>query len=69
MSITDESDPYLLAAPTPDSPVIPPYRLGALHAASNSRFADSLWPLSPMSQNPSAKKQTINWSRCESASL
>lgn len=69
MSTTEESDRFIMAAPSPDSPTILPHRVGALNSALNSRFADSVWPLSPLSQNPSAKKLAITWSLCKSESL
>jgi hypothetical protein len=69
MSAAPELDPYLLPLPTPDSPVVLPHLVGELNARFNARFADPVWPLSPLSQNPSAKKQTIRWNRCTSETL
>lgn len=69
MSAAPELDPYCLPLPTPDSPVVLPHLVGELNAQFNVRYADLVWSLSPLSQNPSAKRQSIRWNRCTSEML
>ena len=54
-------DPYLLPLPTPASPVVLPHLASSPHAHLNGRYADPVWPLAPLTENPSASKQTIGW--------
>lgn len=61
MTAIPEPDPYLLPPPTPASPVVLPHRAGALHAHLNGCYADSVWPLAPLTENPSAQKKSIYW--------
>lgn len=64
MSTAPELDPYLLPLPTPHSPVVLPHRTNPHHAHLNGRYADPVWPLSPLTANPSAGKKSIHWHRC-----
>ncbi|HWO58947.1 MAG TPA: integrase [Umezawaea sp.] len=64
MSTAPELDPYLLPLPTPHSPVVLPHLTTALHAHFNARYADPIWPLSPLTENPSAAKKAIHWRNC-----
>ncbi|MFJ4184136.1 integrase [Kitasatospora sp. NPDC089509] len=50
--------------PGPDTPVVLPAFLGTLHAGANARYADPVWPLSPLSDNPSARRLAVYWDRC-----
>ena len=56
MTAAPDLDPYLLPLPTPASPVVLPHLAGALHAHLNGRYADPVWPLAPLTENPSASK-------------
>ena len=49
-------DPYLLPLPTPASPVVLPHLAGTLHAHLNGRYANPVWPLAPLTDNPSTRK-------------
>ncbi|WP_280328979.1 integrase [Nocardia wallacei] len=46
-----------------------PELAGSLHAHYNSRYADPAWSLAPLTDNPSARRETIRWERCPSESL
>ncbi|MFF1918132.1 hypothetical protein ACFVYE_42760 [Streptomyces sp. NPDC058239] len=35
-----------------------------MHAHLNTQYGDPVWPLAPMTENPGASKQTINWANC-----
>ena len=53
----------MLTLPTPTSPVVLPHLAVAMHAGLNGRYADSVWPLAPLTGNPSAVKLRIKWER------
>jgi hypothetical protein len=57
-------DPYLLPLPAPTTPVVPARLLVPVHAHLNARYADPVWPLAPLSANPSATKRAIHWRHC-----
>jgi integrase len=57
-------DPYLLPLPAPTTPVVPAHLLVPVHAHLNARYADPVWPLAPLSANPSASKRAIRWRHC-----
>jgi hypothetical protein len=61
MSAAADLDPYLLPLPGPGSPVVLPHLATSLHAHLNGRYADPVWPLAPLTENPSASKKTIRW--------
>lgn len=69
MSLALELDPYLLPPPTPDGPVVLPHLVGKLNAHYSTRYADDVWQLAPLSDNPSGKKLTIRWNRCPPGNL
>jgi integrase len=54
-------DPYMLPMPAPASPVVLPHRTGALHAHLNGRYADPVWPLAPLTDDPSAPRPSVYW--------
>ena len=58
MTAAPDFDPYLLPLPTPASPVVLPHLASSLHAHLNGRYADPVWPLAPLTENPSASKQS-----------
>jgi integrase len=62
-----EFDPYLLPLPAPHDDVVLPHLTTSMHAHLNARYADPVWPLSPLTENPSARKQAIYWQRCPPA--
>jgi hypothetical protein len=61
MTAAADLDPYLLPLPTPGSPVVLPHLATSLHAHLNGRYADPVWPLAPLTENPSQSKKTIRW--------
>ena len=56
MTAAPDFDPYLLPLPTPGSPVVAPHLASSLHAHLNGRYGDPVWPLAPLTGNPSARK-------------
>ena len=48
------SDP--LPLPTPASPIVAPHLASPLHAHLNGRYGDPVWPLAPLTGNPSTRK-------------
>jgi integrase len=67
MTAAPDLDPCLLPLPAPDSPVVLPHRARSLHAHLNGRYADPVWPLAPLTGNPSVTKVTIGWERWPAA--
>jgi len=63
MTAAPDLDPYLLPLPTPGTPVILPHLVVSMHAHLNGRYADPVWPLAPLTGNPSAVKPRIRWER------
>jgi hypothetical protein len=63
VSIVAELDSYVLSLPTPHSPVVLPHLTTVLHAHLNGRYADPIWSLGPLTDNPSAHKASIHWRR------
>lgn len=61
MTAAADLDPYLLPLPAPGSPVVLPHLATSLHAHLNGRYADPVWPLAPLTENPSQSKKTIRW--------
>lgn len=64
MTTAFELDSYLLPLPNPTTPVVPAHLVTAMHAHLNTQYADPVWLLAPMTENPSASKLTINWANC-----
>ncbi|MQS16296.1 integrase [Streptomyces kaniharaensis] len=50
--------------PAPHSPVVPPQRAAGANAHLNSRFADDVWSLAPLIENPSTGTSSIHWRNC-----
>ncbi|MFI8834849.1 integrase [Streptomyces afghaniensis] len=63
-ALVDEVDPYVLPMPTPDSPVVMDRWISAGNRHPNGRYADAVWPLAPLIDNPGATLSKIHWSRC-----
>jgi integrase len=61
MTTAPDIDPYLLPLPTPASPVVLPHLVRPLHAHLNGRYADPVWPLAALTENPSTSKIAIRW--------
>jgi integrase len=61
MTAAPEFDPYLLPLPTSASPVVLPHLASPMHAHLNGRFGDQVWPLAPLTANPSICKLAIYW--------
>jgi hypothetical protein len=64
VTTTPDLDPYLLPLPAPGTPVVLPRLAVPLHAHLNARYAAPIWPLAPLTENPSASKLAIHWRRC-----
>jgi integrase len=60
-TVARELDPYVLPLPTPVSPVVAPHLAGSLHAHLNGRYADPVWPLAPLTDDPSAPRPAVHW--------
>lgn len=63
-AITADLDPYLLPLPTADSPVVLQHLVAPMHAHLNVLYAAPVWPLAPLTTNPSANKTAVHWHRC-----
>lgn len=50
--------------PTPDTPIVLPHRVLPMHAHINGRYADWIWPLAALTENPSRHKASIRWRQC-----
>jgi hypothetical protein len=61
MTTAPDLDPYLLPMPGPGSPVVLPHLACAVHAHLNGRYRDPVWPLAPLTENPSAGRPKIYW--------
>jgi hypothetical protein len=61
VTTAEDFDPYLLALPTPASPVVAPQLATSLHAHLNSRYGDPVWQLAPLTGNPSTVNRRIDW--------
>ncbi len=68
MTAAEDFDPYLLPLPTPASPVVAPHLASPLHAHLNDRYGDPVWPLAPLTGNPSTRKPSIYWEHWPAAS-
>jgi hypothetical protein len=64
MSTASDYDPYLLPLPNPASPVIKAELVKPTHAHLNGRYADSVWSLAPLIENPSSVRVKIAWRLC-----
>ena len=61
MTAAEDFDPYLLPLPAPASPVVAPHLASPLHAHLDGRYGDLVWPLAPLTGNPSTRKPSIYW--------
>jgi integrase len=61
MTAAEDFDPYLLPLPAPASPIVAPHLASPLHAHLNGRYGDPVWPLAPLTGNPSTRKPSIYW--------
>jgi hypothetical protein len=67
MTAAEDFDPYLLPLPAPASPIVAPHLASPLHAHLNGRYVDPVWPLAPLTGNPSTRKPSIYWERWPAA--
>jgi hypothetical protein len=67
MTAAPDFDPYLMPLPTPASPIVLPHLAGTLNSHLSGCYADSVWPLASLTENPSARKQSIKWSQWPAA--
>ncbi len=61
MTAAEDFDPYLLPLPAPASPIVAPHLASPLHTHFNGRYGDPVWPLAPLTGNPSTRKPSIYW--------
>ncbi|MCZ4098063.1 integrase [Streptomyces sp. H39-C1] len=59
-----ETDPYILATPTPNSPVVLLQWILPDNRHPNGRYRDPVWPLAPLIDNPSTSLRSISWKLC-----
>ncbi len=69
MNLAPEPDIYVMQAPTPASPVVLPHLAGTLNAHYITHYADPVWSLAPLTENPSAQRLAIYWEGCPSGTL
>jgi integrase len=63
-SLAAEYDPYILAMPGPNSPVVLPQWIGPDNTHPISRYQDPVWSLAPLIDNPSTSLFSIFWKKC-----
>ncbi|MFD8462721.1 hypothetical protein ACFV27_38990 [Streptomyces antimycoticus] len=63
-SLAAEYDPYILAMPGPDSPVVLSQWISPGNTHHNARYWESVWPLAPLIGNPSTSLFSIFWRKC-----
>ncbi|MGW9185987.1 integrase [Streptomyces rubiginosohelvolus] len=63
-SLAAENDPYVLALPGPDSPVVLPQWISPENTHANARYRAIVWPLAPLIDNPGTPLVTIRWKHC-----
>ena len=61
MTTAPELDPYLLPLPALDSPIVLPHLANPMHAHLTGRYGDPIWPLAPLTGNPSVSKHALHW--------
>lgn len=59
-----ENDPYVLAPPSPLSPVVLPQWISPGNTHPNALYRDLVWPLAPLIDNPGTALAKIHWKRC-----
>ena len=67
MTAAPDLDLFLLPLPSPASPVVPAHLAGTLHAHLNGRYGDPVWSLAPLTDNPSATRNTVRWAQWPAA--
>ncbi|MFD3627301.1 integrase [Streptomyces sp. NPDC058698] len=68
-SLAAEYDPYILALPGPDSPVVLSQWISSGNTHYNARYSESVWPLAPLIDNPSTSLHKIFWKKCPASLL
>lgn len=68
-TIAVDNDPYVLAVPGPDSPVVTPQWVTPGNSHPNSRYRDPVWSLGPLIDNPGVHLYTIRWKNCPATVL
>ncbi|MDH6709060.1 hypothetical protein P3T27_005806 [Kitasatospora sp. MAA19] len=66
-ALLPEHDPYVLAAPAPDSPVVTAQWISSGNHHANSRYRDLTWSLAPLIDNPGASLTALHWKNCPEA--
>lgn len=63
-SLAVENDPYILAPPNPNSPVVLSLWISPGNTHPNAQYRDPVWPLAPLIDSPSTELATIYWQGC-----
>ncbi|MEV7480413.1 integrase [Streptomyces halstedii] len=63
-SLAVENDPYIVALPGPDGPVVLPQWISPGNTHPNARYSAPVWPLGPLIDNPSTILFKIHWRKC-----
>uniref|UniRef100_UPI003F4981CD hypothetical protein n=1 Tax=Amycolatopsis sp. CA-096443 TaxID=3239919 RepID=UPI003F4981CD len=64
-----ENDPYVVAMPAPDSPVVQSRWISPGNTHPNSVYRDPIWSLASLIDNPGTSLRSIHWRHCPSALL
>jgi hypothetical protein len=59
-----QNDPYLLALPGPGSSVVLFRWISAGNTQPGARYADPVWPLAPLIDNPATRLVKVHWRNC-----
>ncbi|MFC7940221.1 integrase [Streptomyces sp. NPDC057387] len=59
-----EIDTYVLAMPTPASPVVLPQWISPGNTHPNSRYQDAIWSMAPLIDNPGTGLVKLHWKNC-----
>ncbi|POG46018.1 integrase [Streptomyces sp. ZL-24] len=67
MTTALEVDRFRLPLPNPTTPVVPARLVVGEHAHLNGRYKDPVWPMAPLTANPSKSLESIHWRHCPAA--
>ncbi len=63
------SDPYVLPMPSPVSPVVLSRWISPGNTHANSLYAEAIWPMAPLIDNPGTSLVRIRWKNCPAVLL
>lgn len=64
LALAPAADPYLLPVPVPDSPVVLPQWISPGNTNANALYRETVWPLGPLIDRPSASLIKLHWKNC-----